>query len=64
MKNFSQQPTVDYDIPTNVPYLYQDSIEDKNFTQIKVDLFANVIKKNIDSFVRARGEIQAKIAGK
>lgn len=32
-KNFSQQPTVDYEIPVNLPNLYYDAIEDKNFTK-------------------------------
>jgi len=32
-------------VPSNLTNLYTDAIEDKQFTQIKVDLFASTIRK-------------------
>jgi hypothetical protein len=57
MKNYSSQPHIDYDIPTSLPNLYSEAVEDKNFTKIKVDLFANTIKKNLESFIKAKDEL-------
>ena len=44
--------------------LYFDAINDKVFTQIKTDLFANAIRKNMDSFQRAREDLKGKVEGK
>ena len=48
MKNYSDNPTSgENGIPINIQNLYKDAVEEKNFTRVKVDLFANTIRKNI-----------------
>ncbi len=51
-------------VPSNLTNLYTDAIEDKQFTQIKVDLFASTIRKQIEGFLRSRHRIMEKIDGK
>ena len=50
------------DIPSNLNNLYFDVLEDKNYTQIKIDLFTATIRKQIDGFLRTRKEVVSKIA--
>ena len=50
--------------PSNLNSLYFDSIEGKNFTQIKIDLFSTTIRKQIDGFLHSRDRILGKINDK
>ena len=52
------------DIPSNLPQLYFDSIEDKTFTQIRIDMFSTAIRRNIEAFQVIRDDYMGKIEGK
>ena len=45
------------EIPSNLPNLYFDSIEEKIFTQIKIDLYSSAIRVNLSSFLRALSDL-------
>lgn len=44
--------------------LYFDSIEERNFTQIKIDLFSSTLRKQFDGFIRTRADFKHKADGK
>ena len=50
--------------PSNLNQLYFDVIEEKNFSQIKTDLFLTTIRKQIDGFLRYRADLIRKLEGK
>lgn len=50
--------------PSNLNQLYFDVIEEKNFSQIKTDLFLTTIRKQIDGFLRYRSDLIRKLEGK
>ncbi|CDW82632.1 UNKNOWN [Stylonychia lemnae] len=64
-KNQAQASFQKYsDLPTNLGQLYFDAIEERNFTQIKIDMFSTAIRRNIEQFGISRRDILEKIDGK
>ena len=44
------------DIPSNLNNLYFDAVQDKNFAQIKIDLFSTTLRRQVDGFLRTRAD--------
>lgn len=51
-------------MPPNLHYLYFDCIEDKRFTQIKIEMFSSVLRMQIEGFMRQRARLIEKTDGK
>ena len=52
------------DIPSNLNNLYFDAVADKNFAQIKIDLFSTTLRRQIDGFLKTRGDWVQRVEGK
>jgi len=64
MKNYSKNPFEDQGVPSRLPSIYAECIQDKNFSQMKAEQFAEILRKNIDSFVIKRTSVLNELEGK